>query len=961
MKKKIVSGFLMMALLVSSMGTFVSCKDYDEDSYIDLRTRISDLNGKLEKWVSDIKSCTCNKELTESQIAALQAQAATLQNQIDALKAEDRTLADQIFETNNKIQQVKSELELLINNKVNEVSTNLQTIINETITQMNTQLQETWGPKLAEVKDSASLALTKALEVESKLAELDEKIAALDKKIQVWTVQDGYWYLNGEKTEYKALVKDGKDGTQVTIGADGYWYLDGEKTDKKAVPEDGKPGTQWTIGPDGYWYLDGFLYYDENGNPVSAIGTPGTPGTPGTQWTIVQESDGLYYWYEDGVKTEFLAQGPQGPKGDPGAGGSVDLEEITNNVLAKIDFSKYYTKEEVDKALQDAKDYTAKVEKIANEVKESLKNYVTIKDLSAEVVKLFTPGSDLTKACAEVMKEYFYTKEFIDKTYAKISEINQLKSDLKNQISGIIVQGTNNPVLGYLNTPFDARLNMLFAYFGVSDTRFAFPAQGGKWTEDEERFSDEDVEIMTNGTNDFSTVEGYVDQKADAYFAKDNGEGKVRMGSVYLTVNPDNVDFENQALTLETSNGEKSIVELQPAQKCSEKLTFGYGRTRADNGFYTATALMDIQKMPEIRLTINVDNAKSKIKSIYKNRSKNEAISLLVDLYKSLNGVYPAYCLRADMNDDTFGKRSVRSDYSIGITTVKPLSFNTLHLDRLKNLPGRDRIHNIIEKIINGIKVPAPELKLKTENWIKFTKVEGYASDGKTVTMTVSYETYINNVYDSDTKTIVFDGDIAQDLKEVLEVLAEAAAGEAQILQALVDTLNDFVDSWKDVWDNSINTAKEQIVNTFMQYIDKAYTKANNAFSLYTLFDINMVVYSEGKGMKFANEIVERATKMNTNEAILYPSSNTLEYLAPAYKKFVAVSNVYNAATKIALPKAEAMAKAAAANQGRNMGVVFDGDSTCTLKGEAGYIYEVSYAAVDYHGLKTCRKFYIRF
>lgn len=35
---------------------------------------------------------------------------------------------------------------------------------------------------------------------------------------------DGYWYVDGVKTEYKA------EGSVISIGADGYWYINGVKT-----------------------------------------------------------------------------------------------------------------------------------------------------------------------------------------------------------------------------------------------------------------------------------------------------------------------------------------------------------------------------------------------------------------------------------------------------------------------------------------------------------------------------------------------------------------------------------------------------------------------------------------------------------------------------------------------------------------------------------------------------------
>ena len=46
--------------------------------------------------------------------------------------------------------------------------------------------------------------------------------------------------------------KDGKDGSVVTIGADGYWYIDGVKTEYKATGEKGDPGDPGKLARDAF-------------------------------------------------------------------------------------------------------------------------------------------------------------------------------------------------------------------------------------------------------------------------------------------------------------------------------------------------------------------------------------------------------------------------------------------------------------------------------------------------------------------------------------------------------------------------------------------------------------------------------------------------------------------------------------------------------------------------------------
>ena len=45
MKKKIINVFLMALLAMVTVGTVVSCKDYEEDNYSDLNGKFANLNS----------------------------------------------------------------------------------------------------------------------------------------------------------------------------------------------------------------------------------------------------------------------------------------------------------------------------------------------------------------------------------------------------------------------------------------------------------------------------------------------------------------------------------------------------------------------------------------------------------------------------------------------------------------------------------------------------------------------------------------------------------------------------------------------------------------------------------------------------------------------------------------------------------------------------------------------------
>ena len=136
--------------------------------------------------------------------------------------------------------------------------------------------------------------------------------------------EDGYWVLDGEKTEYKVSESGekgdkGDKGDSATVGIDeeGYWVINGIPTDVKARGEDGIDGidgengidgTQISISEDGYWIING-----QKSN-VKAVGEDGTNGEDGQNGTIVTIENG--YWVLDGVRTNVRAEATDGEDGE---------------------------------------------------------------------------------------------------------------------------------------------------------------------------------------------------------------------------------------------------------------------------------------------------------------------------------------------------------------------------------------------------------------------------------------------------------------------------------------------------------------------------------------------------------------------------------------------------------------------------------------------------------------------
>ena len=289
-------------------------------------------------------------------------------------------------------------------------------------------------------------------------------------------------------------------------------------------------------------------------------------------------------------------------------------------------------------------------------------------------------------------------------------EIDNIKGTLKKQITGIIVQGTYNPVFGTLAVPFGVQSNVLATFVGEAAQDVEFPTTdesmyvGGEysWISTKEwnaikksiggTMPNEDI---TQGTKFIST-------------ADDNA------GELYLTINPSNVDFEGTDFTLRTSDNKVSKVQLKAIEKSNKQLTHGYTRTAIDgnsaNGFYVAKAYIDADDAASLAPNFNMKSIASSVKqtivdakdAVKNDGSKRQVVTDLANLaataYANANDVLPRLGVQANWIDEVTGAKSVVSEYNIAATAIKPLGF-----DVFQNIDGYGTIRNPFHlKYIDG-------------------------------------------------------------------------------------------------------------------------------------------------------------------------------------------------------------------------------------------------------------------
>ena len=119
-------------------------------------------------------------------------------------------------------------------------------------------------------------------------------------------IKDGYWTINGERTNQKAIL----DAPTISISEDGFWIINNEKTNKKAIGENGV--TPKIEIKDGFWHING-----KKTNQKSQGNNGKTPK--------IEIKDG--FWYINGEKTNQKAQGEKGNNGKDGVTPTISISE----------------------------------------------------------------------------------------------------------------------------------------------------------------------------------------------------------------------------------------------------------------------------------------------------------------------------------------------------------------------------------------------------------------------------------------------------------------------------------------------------------------------------------------------------------------------------------------------------------------------------------------------------------
>ena len=663
--------------------------------------------------------------------------------------------------------------------------------------------------------------------------------------------------------------------------------------------------------------------------------------------------------------------------------------ELNEGRISVLESTAADYKEFKEQHAQDIKKLQDQINVLATDIEN---NNTLIQALQGDVNTIKENIANLENKFASLEARVAANEAAINELKNDINKLFNLADRLNKLVTGIINQATTNPVLGYFNLPVNVRSNMLLTYYGSASHNYTFPSYSSSTEYNGELvFTQKDIEMLNASGNfqTFSMTEG------DVLMDQEDGNA----GMVFLTINPNNVDFTGMNLPLVNSQDQESGMKLKNLKRSDKVLNFGYTRA-ANNGFYEAQATVDPNHVDEISIKIE-PGLKSAFKDALNNRGKKDFAQLAKVLYNQFSDILPANGLKAAWTapDENGNMKdyAVYSNYDIAATALTPLSFKFMEGESIEHkLPTFTPISGFEfdkSKFTFDIDVPKfvindVELNFKLDDvhlseagdiWIEI-EVPELDEDGnltgKTEIKKYNLKDDINEVLkqvEADVNATIGDWNenIENEFKDALTKLTDDI--ETQVDKMMNDVMGQ-IDSNLDKLIDEINKEVDDALGGYISKANKVIEKYNKlANKLNSMLDNpnyylqSLACYqgTDGDFHQLSNAIdMPSPFKLAGGNAItIYLTSFNAEIVVPSFKKFVAVTNVWNEATGKSAQEGDAEAKQLLieANSQEHMNQPISGKQhrIAFAANKAGFKYEIVYSALDYRGWTSSRKYYV--
>lgn len=588
-----------------------------------------------------------------------------------------------------------------------------------------------------------------------------------------------------------------------------------------------------------------------------------------------------------------------------------------------------------------------------NELKEKVAaNENTVNTYQEQVENLENKFADYVEK--SFLTSNYYTKDDVDTAIRNAStalkgeisaletrlttQLNSLFNAMANEVTGIVVNRFYSPILGSYKDMMGTEARFLGAYYGYAEKKAKIGSEN----------------IL---------IDNLLLDNAD-----DNA------GSIGVYINPANKDFSGLTFKIVDSQGNVTPF-IAKATKNDKVEHYGYtraGEVSTTPNYYLLKVSVDPNRLDELKTwtSADVESLKGVAQNILnklKNRNNNLNLTEIANtLYKTFNNRLTEYhlALEQKLTDGTNKDLNVTiADKDFAATVIKPLSYNFLsggiNYD-IKDIPTLES---------KGLYIDTSSLKWTDLNHIADINQTVWVTVPDASTMTINnHRVHITasgelQWVDPNNKTSI--DDLVGVKVDVNGINFEAGAVKFNTTQQAVTVsvsmaeFNNIIDQVNSQVGNMLGTVENLAnkVNKFESAIDGNFiNRVNNYIHKcnYWLDNANKFLQpamfaTDGNNWVKLPTIASGATyvKMTNGKAnvLLLPTSYTLEYLAPAYKKYITVKDPSGATVT-----------------GENIGKVISGNIhkagfTATKEG----VYTITYDAVDYTGGKAKTKtFFIK-
>lgn len=583
------------------------------------------------------------------------------------------------------------------------------------------------------------------------------------------------------------------------------------------------------------------------------------------------------------------------------------------------------------------------------------RNQTTVDTYKNEVDNLRNKFADYVER--SYLTSNYYTKDEVDNAITNASnalegkisaletklttQLNSLFNAMANEVTGIVVNRFYSPILGSYKDMMGTEARFLGAYYGYAEKEAKI---GGESINPDDLLLDD---------------------------AKDNA------GSIGVYINPANKDFSGLTFKIVDSQGNVTPF-IATATKNDKVEHYGYTRAGAESttpNYYLLKVSVDPNRLDEVKTwtSEDVESLKGVAKNVLnklKDRSNNLNLTEIANtLYKTFNNRLTEYhlALEQELTDGTNKSMNVTiADKDFAATVIKPLSYNFLsggiNYD-IKDIPTLEskglyiKTDNLkwsnlghINDMTQNIEIEIPDASTMT---IDGSRVEITATGAIVWTKDEHGNEVKNNINDLEGVDINVNGINFQSgaikYNNVTKVVSVTVS---------MDQFNNMIDQINSQVGNMLGTVTDLAnkVNGFVSNIDGNFINRVNSYihkCNYWLDNANKFLQpamfaTDGNNWVKLPTIASGATyvKMTNGKAnvLLLPTSYTLEYIAPAYKKYITVKDPSGATVT-----------------GENIGKVISGNIhkagfTATKEG----VYTITYDAVDYTGGDVSKTFFIK-